>query len=39
MTLMMMHMTDPVPNLQDLRADIPADLVAVVNKSLAKDSS
>jgi hypothetical protein len=39
MTLMMMHMTDPVPNLQDLRADVPASLVAVVNKSLAKESS
>jgi hypothetical protein len=38
MTLMMMHMTDPVPNLQDLRADVPANLVAVVNKSLAKES-
>jgi hypothetical protein len=38
MTLMMMHMTDPVPNLQDLRADVPASLVDVVNKSLAKES-
>ena len=37
MTLMMMHMTDPVPNLQDLRSDVPAEMVAVVNKSLAKD--
>jgi hypothetical protein len=37
MTLMMMHMTDPVPNLQDLRADVPVSLLAVVNKSLAKD--
>ena len=39
MTLMMMHMTDPVPSLQDLRADVPAGLTAVVNKSLAKDGN
>ncbi len=39
MTLMMMHMTDPVPNLHDLRANVPAGLVTVVNKALAKDSS
>ena len=39
MTLMMMHMTDPVPNLQALRADVPADLVAAVNKALAKDGA
>jgi serine/threonine protein kinase len=37
MTLMMMHVTDPVPDLRDLRADIPAGLEAVVNKALAKD--
>ena len=37
MTLMMMHMTDPVPDLRDLRPDIPPDLVAVVNKALAKN--
>ena len=37
MTLMMMHMTDPVPDLRDLRSDIPAALVAVVNKALAKN--
>jgi serine/threonine protein kinase len=39
MTLMMMHMTDPVPSLQDLRTDVPAGLMAVVNKSLAKDGN
>ena len=37
MTVMMMHMTDPVPNLHDLRADVPPGLVAVVNKAMAKD--
>ncbi|MDX1415709.1 MAG: protein kinase [Candidatus Promineifilaceae bacterium] len=37
MTLMMMHMTDPIPDLRDLRSDIPDDLVAVVNKALAKN--
>ena len=37
MTLMMMHVTDPVPDLRDLRADIPLGLVAVVNKALAKN--
>ncbi len=37
MTLMMMHITDPVPDLRDLRADIPPSLVAVANRALAKD--
>ncbi|MFN2137983.1 MAG: serine/threonine protein kinase [Candidatus Promineifilaceae bacterium] len=37
MTLMMMHVTDPVPDLRNLRGDIPAGLVAIVNKALAKD--
>ncbi len=36
-TLMMMHMTDPIPDLSKIRPDIPADLVEVVNKSLAKN--
>jgi hypothetical protein len=38
MTLMMMHITDPVPDLGVLRSDVSPELVAVVNKSLAKDS-
>jgi hypothetical protein len=38
MTLMMMHMSDPVPDLSKIRADIPPELVAVINKTLAKDS-
>jgi len=37
MTLMMMHVNDPVPNLRELNPDIPDDLVAVINKALAKD--
>jgi serine/threonine-protein kinase len=37
MTLMMMHINDPVPNVRDLNPDVPDDLVAVVYKSLAKD--
>lgn len=37
MTLMMMHVNDPVPNVRDLNPDVPDDLVAVINKSLAKD--
>ena len=36
MTLMMMHMTDPIPDLSELRTDLPPGLVAVVNKALAK---
>ena len=38
MTLMMMHMSDPVPDLSMIRADVSPELVAVVNKTLAKDS-
>lgn len=37
MTLMMMHITDPVPDLAQIRPGVPADLVAVINKALAKD--
>ncbi|HUG34689.1 MAG TPA: serine/threonine-protein kinase [Anaerolineales bacterium] len=37
MTLMMMHMHDPVPNVKNLNPDVPDSLVAVINKSLAKD--
>ncbi|MDX1416044.1 MAG: protein kinase, partial [Candidatus Promineifilaceae bacterium] len=36
MSLMMMHVTDPVPDLSALRAEVSPELVAVVNKSLAK---
>src|SRR6266498_1023983 len=37
MTLMMMHLNDPIPNVRDFRADIHPELVAVLVKSLAKD--
>jgi len=37
MTLMMMHVNDPVPNIKDLNPDVPNALVAVINKALAKD--
>lgn len=37
MTLMMMHINDPVPNIKSLNPDIPDALVAVINKALAKD--
>ncbi len=36
MTLMMMHQNDPVPDLHQLRPDIPEDLISIVEKSLAK---
>jgi serine/threonine protein kinase len=37
MTLMMMHVNDPVPNPKDLNPDVPNALVSVINKALAKD--
>lgn len=37
MTLMMMHMHDPVPNVKALNPDVPDALVNVINKALAKD--
>jgi serine/threonine protein kinase len=37
MTLMMMHLNDPVPDLQELHPDTPPDLVAITNKALAKN--
>ena len=37
MTLMMMHINDPVPNIKSLNPDVPDALVAVINKALAKD--
>lgn len=38
-TLMMMVLNDPLPDLRDLRQDVPAELLAVVLKALAKDPS
>ncbi|HSM23749.1 MAG TPA: BMP family ABC transporter substrate-binding protein, partial [Anaerolineaceae bacterium] len=37
MTIMMMHLNDPLPNLFSIRNDIPYDLIQIVNKTLAKD--
>lgn len=37
LTLMMMHLNDPIPNPSDLRRDVPTELAAVVIRSLAKD--
>jgi len=37
MTLMMMHVNDPVPDLKSLNPEVPDDLVAVIEKALAKD--
>jgi len=36
MTLMMMHLNDPVPDLHALYPEVPAELVAITNKALAK---
>lgn len=37
MTLMMMHVNDPVPNAKKLNPDVPDALVSVINRALAKD--
>lgn len=37
MSLMMMHVQDPVPILGQLRPDVPAELAAVINKALEKE--
>ena len=37
LTLMMMHLNDPIPDPCDLRPDVPPQLAAVVVKALAKD--
>jgi eukaryotic-like serine/threonine-protein kinase len=37
MTLMMMHLNDPVPSVLDFRADVHPQLVSVLEKCLAKD--
>ena len=36
MTLMMMHMNDPLPNIRELRPELPDDLVQVAEKALEK---
>ena len=37
MSLMMMHMRDPLPNMHHLRPEVPEHLIAVITKALAKD--
>jgi tRNA A-37 threonylcarbamoyl transferase component Bud32 len=37
MTLMMMHLNDPVPDLHKLHPDIPAGLMEITDKALAKN--
>jgi len=37
MTLMMMHLNDPIPNVRNSRDDIPMELVEIIEKCLAKD--
>ncbi len=37
MTIMMMHLNDPVPDLSEINPDTPDSLKAVIEKSLAKD--
>jgi hypothetical protein len=36
LTVMMMHVNDPVPDLRGIRQDVPQDLVSVINKAMAK---
>ncbi len=36
-TLMMMHLNDPIPDLSILNPNIPSELIRIVNKSLEKD--
>jgi len=37
MTIMMMHLNDSLPNIEELRNDIPKELVTILEKSLAKN--
>ncbi len=37
MTIMMMHVNDPVPDLRRLRPDVPPGLTNVINRTLSKD--
>lgn len=39
MTLMMMHLREPVPDVRELRPEIPEELIAVITKSLSKDQN
>lgn len=37
MTLMMMHLNDPVPDVRDFRSDVPVEIKFILEKCLAKD--
>ena len=37
MTLMMLHLQEPVPDLRGLRPEVPDQLIAVIEKALAKE--
>jgi serine/threonine protein kinase len=37
MTIMMMHLNDPVPDLNQIREDVPDALKSIIEKALAKD--
>jgi serine/threonine protein kinase len=37
MTLMMMHLNDPLPDLHELRPDIPENIIRIIGKALAKE--
>ncbi len=37
MSLMMMHLNDPLPDMHQLRPEVPEILIAVIGKALAKD--
>jgi hypothetical protein len=38
MTILMMHLTDPVPDMNDLRSGLPGEVVAIINKAMAKNA-
>ena len=38
-SLMMMHLNDPIPDLRTIRPDMPPELMQIVNRSLEKDRS
>ncbi len=37
LTLLMMHVNDPVPDVRQIRPNVSPDLMAIINKALAKD--
>jgi serine/threonine protein kinase len=37
MTLMMMHLNDPIPDIHELHPDVPEDMVAIIDKAMAKN--